>query len=136
MASVATTDISTTDLPTTTSIQSSTQPRSTTSATTAESHSEAKGTFTLLLFANASSFASDTESLTLPAPTTLSRVLAELERRWPGIGAKVLSGSAFCVNLEYVDFEYAKNGAGEAEGGEVEIQVGDEVAVVPPVSSG
>ena len=49
-----------------------------------------------------------------------------LERQYPGITKAVLDSCAVTVNLEYVDVEEAK----------AVIDVGDEVAIIPPVSSG
>lgn len=51
-----------------------------------------------------------------------------LESRYGGIRAKVLDSCALTINLEYVDLE--------EESGQVMIQAGDEVAIIPPVSSG
>lgn len=67
----------------------------------------------------------------------------------------MLSSAAVTVNLEYVEVEVdregefvgkemgkggqqqgGEQGAGEAEGGQTVIRAGDEVAIVPPVSSG
>ncbi|KAK0822266.1 hypothetical protein LTR03_018256, partial [Friedmanniomyces endolithicus] len=55
-----------------------------------------------------------------------------VEKKYPGIQEKVLSSSALTVNLDYVDVEEESQ---KDEGGLV-IQAGDEVAVIPPVSSG
>lgn len=87
------------------------------------------GTFTLLLFGPAQTFCADTSTLQLPAPTTLAAVLTELERRFPGFGARVLRSSQVALNLEYVEW-------GEETAGEVAIGVGDELGIVPPVSAG
>jgi molybdopterin synthase sulfur carrier subunit len=124
-----------TNPPPTVSAATETDPKSSLSNNTGTGTSN--GTFTVLLFASASSFASDTESLVLNAPSSLREVVAELEARWPRISEKVLRGCAWCVNLEYVDFD-VQVGNGEGKGGEAEvvIEAGDEVAVVPPVSSG
>lgn len=133
-----------------------------------EPSSDGEGTFTLLLFASASSYTADnTESLTLPAPTTLGAVFQILEARYPGFLAKVLAGAAVTLNLEYVDVAFpavaeieeemmmmrGKKGKGkgkddeekgevwerwnkEMEGWAVVVGPGDEVGVIPPVSSG
>ncbi|KAK4944114.1 hypothetical protein LTR10_016447 [Elasticomyces elasticus] len=90
------------------------------------------GTFTLLLFATASTYAGDIETLSLPAPMTLREVFATLEKKFPGFEKKVLTSAAVTLNLEYVDFDL--EGAGE--GLELEIKKGDEVGIIPPVSSG
>ncbi len=55
-----------------------------------------------------------------------------LEKLYPGITKAVLDSCAVTVNLEYVDVE--EEGSGEEAG--VVINVGDEVAIIPPVSSG
>ncbi|KPI42719.1 putative UTP--glucose-1-phosphate uridylyltransferase [Cyphellophora attinorum] len=111
------------------------------SPTTTSGASE--GTFNLLLFASASTFCNNLESLSLPAPTTLPQLFNTLESHFPGIKKKVLRSSAITVNLEYVDFEVDSEGSvtkvGGVEGkedGDVVIRRGDEVGVVPPVSSG
>ncbi|KAJ9616530.1 hypothetical protein H2200_000249 [Cladophialophora chaetospira] len=116
-----------------------------------QENSNLRGTFTLLLFASASTFAGNIETLTLPAPTTLRSLFSHLESQFPGFKAKVLRSSAVTVNLEYVDFEpdelegdnSAKGGRGdegtregEGEGLDLRIQPGDEVGIIPPVSSG
>lgn len=83
-------------------------------------------TFTIHYFASASQFTSkNTESL--PAPQKLSTLFDELEKRYPGIGTKVLSSCGISLNGEYVDIE---------EDVDVVIEAGGEVAVIPPVSSG
>lgn len=114
----------------------------------AQQNSQQTGTFTLLLFASASTFAGNIETLTLPAPTTLRSLFTHLESQFPGIIAKVLRSSAVTVNLEYVDFEIEeleggdrvdegkREGEGEGEGLDLVIRPGDEVGIIPPVSSG
>jgi molybdopterin synthase sulfur carrier subunit len=85
---------------------------------------------------------------------TLKELFNLLEERYPGIKKKVLRGAAVTVNLEYVEFEVdergdvAGPGAGSGSGfvggetgeegkeGEVVIRRGDEVGIIPPVSSG
>ena len=86
----------------------------------------ATGTFTIHYFATASQYTSkDTEHL--PAPLPLSHLFPLLEQRYPGIQSKVLCSCGVSLNGEYVDLE---------EDGERVIGVGEEVAIVPPVSSG
>ena len=69
-----------------------------------------------------------------------------LEKQYPGIRKAVLDSCAVTVNLEYVDVEQ-EEGGGEEGGVEEEkekgkgagammIEIGDEVAIIPPVSSG
>lgn len=50
---------------------------------------------------------------------------------YPGIQDKVLSSCAMTVNLEYVDLD-----EDDATDSAREIKDGDEVAIIPPVSSG
>ncbi|KAF2224745.1 hypothetical protein BDZ85DRAFT_83678 [Elsinoe ampelina] len=83
-------------------------------------------TSTLLLFASAQTYTNKT-TLLLPAPLTVPELYAHLESLYPGITAKVLSSAALTVNLEYVDVHNDKDFV---------IKAGDEVAVIPPVSSG
>jgi molybdopterin synthase sulfur carrier subunit len=96
--------------------------------------------FTILYFAAASSFTNKTSEL-LPAPLPVQTLFSTLESRYPGITAKVLKSCAVTVNLEYVDLDLdssanlAWDGASKNEGGAV-IQAGDEVGIIPPVSSG
>lgn len=97
------------------------------------SSTNAKDTFTLLLFASAKSYCSETESLQLSAPITLQQLYSELESRWPGVGEKVLKSSQIVVNLEYVDCDWEER---DTKGKGIVIQAGDEVGVVPPVSAG
>lgn len=97
-----------------------------------------KGHFNILYFASAGSFtAKNVEAL--PAPLPLSKLFATLEERYKGIRASVLDSSLVTVNLTYVDVPSGDgNGDGDASAGgeEVVIQEGDEVAIIPPVSSG
>lgn len=92
-----------------------------------------KGTFTLLLFASAQSYCNNTESLSLPAPMTLTQLFDELEQRWSGVGEKILRSSQVALNLDYVDCDWSER---EKKGDEIVIKAGDEVGIVPPVSAG
>ncbi|KAK5051601.1 hypothetical protein LTR84_003253 [Exophiala bonariae] len=118
-------------------------------ATTAAS-AAAGGTCTLLLFAAASAY-TDAESLTLAAPTTLGAIFRTLDARFPGFLPKILASAAVTLNLEYVDVVFPEMGEAEGEseneerwerwqrdleGWSVAVQVGDEVGIIPPVSSG
>ncbi len=86
-------------------------------------------TIKLLYFATAASFTRrDAELLSEPLP--LRQLFDVLDTKYPGMHQKVLSSCAVTVNLEYVDMPQ-----GEGEEGPV-IQAGDEVAIIPPVSSG
>ncbi|EFW99545.1 ribosomal protein s28e [Grosmannia clavigera kw1407] len=90
-----------------------------------------QGHFNMLYFAAATSYThKDYEAL--PAPLPLSHLFAALEARYSGIRADVLDASLVTINLEYVDVPGEDNGSGES----VIIQEGDEVAIIPPVSSG
>lgn len=94
----------------------------------ASSDSPAKE-FTILYFAAANTFTKK-KSESLPAPLQLSSLYDILEQKYPGIKAKVLGSCALTVNLEYVDLE--ETAAGES----AVLKPGDEVAIIPPVSSG
>ena len=88
------------------------------------------GHFNVLYFAAVGSFTSK-ESEFLAAPLPLSSLFDVLEDKYPGIKKKLLGSCLVTVNLEYVD------ASGEEEGSEnVVITEGDEVAIIPPVSSG
>lgn len=63
---------------------------------------------------------------TFPAPLPVGKLFETLEGRYAGIREKVLGTAMVTVNLDYVDLE----------DGSVVIQSGDEVAIIPPVSSG
>ena len=84
------------------------------------------GHFTILYFAAATNHTSK-DSDHLPAPLPLGKLFATLEERYPGMRAKVLNSSAVTLNLDYVDIE---------DQAETVIMEGDEVAIIPPVSSG
>jgi molybdopterin synthase sulfur carrier subunit len=84
------------------------------------------GHFKVLYFASASSHTGK-EHEELPAPLALDKLFAELDARYPGFQAKILDSCMVTVNLDYVDVP----GEGSAE-----IQEADEVAIIPPVSSG
>ena len=89
------------------------------------------GHFTLLYFAAATSHANRPHDF-LPAPLPVTELWDVLEKKYPDFKHKVLDSAALTVNLEYVDLDE------EREKGEdgLMIQEGDEVAVIPPVSSG
>lgn len=87
------------------------------------------GHFNILYFATASSYTSKNVEA-LPAPLPLKRLFSTLEERYNGIQANILDHSLVSVNLTYVDM------ADDAQTEEVVIQEGDEVAIIPPVSSG
>ncbi len=60
---------------------------------------------------------------------TLAELFNHLEKSYPGIGEKVLTSCLFTVNLDYVDVN-------EDAMKSTVIKEGDEVAIIPPVSSG
>ena len=88
-------------------------------------------TFTVLYFASSSSYTRKQQDH-FAAPLPLAQLPDVLEERYPGIKEKVLGSCAVTVNLDYVDVEEE---AGKGEGGLV-VRAGDEVAIIPPVSSG
>lgn len=90
------------------------------------------GHFNLLYFASASTFTGK-QFETLPAPLPLSQLFSTLEERYSGIRSKVLESCMVTINLSYVDVpEENKDGGAD----EAVIKEGDEVAIIPPVSSG
>jgi molybdopterin converting factor small subunit len=86
------------------------------------------GHFSILYFAAAATFTGKaTEHF--PAPVEAASLFGLLEERYPGFRKQVLDSCALTVNLEYVDLD--------GDGSETQvIKEGDEVAVIPPVSSG
>lgn len=88
-----------------------------------------KGHFNVLYFASAASHTGK-DYETLPAPLALGKLFGELESRHAGIESKILASCLVTVNLEYVDVP------ADGADGDVVIQEGDEVAIIPPVSSG
>jgi molybdopterin converting factor small subunit len=88
------------------------------------------GNFTILYFAAASTFTGKTTEY-LIAPVRIRDLFTKLDGTYPGMKDKVLSSCAVTVNLEYVDLDDV-----DASSADLEIQAGDEVAIIPPVSSG
>ena len=97
-------------------------------------------TFTILYFAAASTYTNKTSEI-LAAPLPVRLLFSTLESRYPGITVKVLKSCAVTINLEYVDLSFegdldsAPDGASK-ENGDPMIRAGDEVGIIPPVSSG
>ncbi|TEY51297.1 hypothetical protein BOTCAL_0267g00050 [Botryotinia calthae] len=89
-----------------------------------------EGHFTVLYFATASSYTSK-DSETFAAPLPLSRLFETLEDRYNGMKDNVLRSCLVTINLEYVDIP--ETGFDSTE---IIIKDGDEVAIIPPVSSG
>ena len=81
--------------------------------------------FSILYFASAASFTRKSSD-TFPAPMPVTDLFGALEKQYPGITKAVLDSCAVTINLEYVDVEEVQ----------AVINVGDEVAIIPPVSSG
>lgn len=99
-------------------------------------------TFTILYFAASSTYTSRaSESLLAPLP--ISKLYGVLEERYPGI-TNLLKSCQVTVNLEYVDIPTTTTTTTTGGGGvgandavpELLIRPGDEVAIIPPVSSG
>jgi molybdopterin converting factor small subunit len=86
--------------------------------------------FSILYFAGASSFTKKTTEH-LPAPLKAGNLFALLEKLYPGIQEKILDSCAVTLNLEYIDIDEK-----DAPDLDCEIKKGDEVAIIPPVSSG
>jgi molybdopterin converting factor small subunit len=84
------------------------------------------GTFKVLYFATARSYTGKEEEA-LPAPLAVGALFAELDRRYRGMAERVLGSCRVAINWEYVDV---------AEDAERMVGPGDEVGIVPPVSSG
>lgn len=91
-----------------------------------------KSHFKVLYFASASSFTRK-ESEDLPAPLPLKKLFPTLEGRYSGIKDKILESCLVTLNLNYVDVAEAENQEDEKA---LMINEGDEVAIIPPVSSG
>lgn len=89
-----------------------------------------KGHFRVLYFASAASFTKK-ESESVAAPMTVRNLLGTLEEKYPGIKATVLDSSLVTVNLNYVEVPEKDD-----DPNQVTIDAGDEVAIIPPVSSG
>jgi molybdopterin synthase sulfur carrier subunit len=87
------------------------------------------GCFNLLYFAAASSYTKKS-SESIKAPLHASELFETLENLYPGIKDKVLSSCAVTLNLEYIDLDEADKNK------EMIFKEGDEVAIIPPVSSG
>jgi molybdopterin synthase sulfur carrier subunit len=102
-----------------------------THATMSTSARAPPGHFKILYFGPAENHTSKT-SENLPAPLPITKLFSALEEKYGGIKASLLESCLITVNLEYVDVPENEN---ENDEGMV-IQEGDEVAIIPPVSSG
>lgn len=85
-----------------------------------------------LYFASAASFTRKS-SEEFPAPLSIADLFVRLEQSYPGIRDKVLASSLLTINLQYVDVEEED---GSENASSTMIKAGDEVAIIPPVSSG
>lgn len=88
------------------------------------------GYFKILYFGPAENHTSKA-SENLPAPLAIAKLFSTLEEKYGGIKANLLESCLITVNLEYVDIP-----ENESDEGGIVIQEGDEVAIIPPVSSG
>lgn len=94
------------------------------------------GAFSILYFASAATYTRKaTEHLAAPLP--ISKLFDILEASYPGFKTKVLSSCAVTINLDYVDIEEDGDAGDHAVSRSSRtIREGDEVAIIPPVSSG
>jgi molybdopterin converting factor small subunit len=92
------------------------------------------GHFNVLYFASAGSY-TNKEFESLPAPLPLKKLFETLEDRYKGIKAHVLDSSLVTVNLEYVDVPRGQVDE-TRDDAQLVIKEGDDVAIIPPVSSG
>jgi len=92
------------------------------------------GHFNVLYFASASSFTGK-EYEALPAPLSVDNLFDVLEEKHSGIKDKILSSCLVTVNLDYIDIP-SSSGSDDVSNKRVVIEEGDEVAIIPPVSSG
>ena len=91
------------------------------------------GHFSILYFASASSFTGKAGEI-LQAPLNVDRLYDVLEDRYSGIKDQILSSCSVTINLHYVDVLDNTDDDGDME--HKIIKEGDEVAIIPPVSSG
>lgn len=96
---------------------------------TASFPSNSAGNFQIHYFSIASSYTKKTTE-SLPAPLSLRQLFGLLEEMYPGIREKILSSCGVSLGMEYVDLD--RDDVGE----DVVIRDGDEVGIIPPVSSG
>lgn len=84
------------------------------------------GTFKILYFSSATTHTKKDNEF-LSAPLAIGKLYDVLDEKYPGIKRMVLDTCMVTVNLEYIDLE---------DEPERELKEGDEVAIIPPVSSG
>jgi molybdopterin converting factor small subunit len=87
------------------------------------------GHFNVLYFASAGSYTTK-QSESIPAPLPLKKLFSTLEEKYGGMKEKILSSCLVTINLDYVDVPEEDSDDGTV------IKDGDEVAIIPPVSSG
>ena len=87
--------------------------------------------FTVLYFASASSHTGKGHDF-LPASLKITELYDVLDKMYAGFREKVLDSAAITVNLDYVDLDEESARGAEC----VVIGAGDEVGIIPPVSSG
>lgn len=87
--------------------------------------------FTVLYFAAAASYTGRQHDF-LSAPLPVGKLYDVLDAKYPGMKEKVLVSCALTVNLEYVDLDEEAS----TDDGAIEVKEGDEVGIIPPVSSG
>ena len=93
------------------------------------------GHFRLLYFASAATFTrKDSDDFRAPLP--VKDLFSLLEDTYPGMLKAVLMSAAVTINLEYVDIDDSKRKLTSSQSSNTTIQEGDEVAIIPPVSSG
>ncbi|MCJ1467139.1 hypothetical protein MMC07_005761 [Pseudocyphellaria aurata] len=101
------------------------------------------GHFQTIYFASAAAFTKKASDH-FPAPFPASDLFRLLESKYPGINERVLCSCAVTLNLDYVDMvegSASQPGFGGEAGKDqplatLIIKEGDEVAIIPPVSSG
>ncbi|CAG8982668.1 hypothetical protein HYALB_00006066 [Hymenoscyphus albidus] len=99
---------------------------------TAESEAGVNGqkSFTILYWGPATSYTlKEKETLLAHLPISTARLFEMLEEKYAGIKSKVLESCMVTVNFKYVDVS-------DSASTELVINKGDEVAIIPPVSSG
>ncbi len=87
--------------------------------------------FTVLYFASASSHTGKSHDF-LPASLKVTELYDVLDKKYPGFREKVLESAAITVDLEYIDLDEESARGEEC----MVIGAGDEVGIIPPVSSG
>lgn len=93
------------------------------------------GHFSVLYFASATTVTKKSAEF-FKAPLPISELFGLLESSYPGIKDGVLLSSAVTVNLEYVDVERDDHSDRSSSDLNRMLTEGDEVAIIPPVSSG